>query len=210
MSSVPLRLRAAPAVLAVSLLLTGCVSLFPKTVPVQLYRLSQAAPAPAARAPAGFALARAPISFPTDAEGDRLLTVSGQEAAFIADARWLQPAAVMFEEVLVDAFDQPGSPRLVGRGENLATGATLRLEVRRFETDYDKGQAGPPTVEITVHALLIRNADHSAAAETLIQTRQTASDNRVAAIVAAYNSAVAQSVGAVRDWTTANAGSVQP
>jgi cholesterol transport system auxiliary component len=138
------------------------------------------------------------------------LTVSGQEAAFIADARWLQPAAVMFEEALVAAFDQPGSPRLVGPGENLAAGVTLRLEVRRFQTDYDKGQAGPPTVEITVHALLIRNADRSAAADTLIQTRQTASDNRVAAIVVAYDSAVSQSVAAVRDWATANAGSVRP
>ena len=207
--SIRTRFALPAAVLALAVSLSGCISVFPKATPVQLYRLGQAAAPPAAAAPQGLVLAKAPTLFPPDAAGDRLLTVNGPEAAFIADARWLEPASVMFDEAITAAFDQPGSPRLATRGENLATGGTLRLEVRRFQVDYDHGAAGAPTVEITVNAVLVRNADRSAAAEKLFEIRQPADDNRVGAIVTAYNAAVAQAAGQIRDWTSLNAAQIR-
>jgi cholesterol transport system auxiliary component len=209
--SFPLRFQhALPAALALGLLAPGCVSLLPKTKPVQLYRLSEAAPAPAAPAPPGLIIAKAPTAFPPDAAGDQLLTVTGQQAAFISDARWLEPATVMFDEAVTEAFDQPGSPRLAGRGENVAVCCTLKLDVRRFETDYDRGPGAAPTVTVTIHTVLIRNSDRSVAAEKLFEVRQPAVDNRVSAIVAAFNTAVAQAVAGVRDWTALNASAVRP
>jgi cholesterol transport system auxiliary component len=198
-------LAASAAALSLGLALSGCVSLFPKAPPVQLYRLSEAAPPPAVSAPPGLALAKSPTVFPSEAAGDRLLTVTGQQAAFIADARWLEPAAVMFDEAVADAFDQPGAPRLAGRGEALDASLTLRLEVRRFETDYDKGLDAAPTVDVAVHAVLIRVADRQIVAEQMFETRTPARDNRVADIVAAYNDATARTLGQMRDWTSASA-----
>jgi cholesterol transport system auxiliary component len=194
-----------PAALALGLGLSGCISLFPASKAVQLYRFGEAAPAPAGPAPPGLTIAKGPTFFPSDAAGDSLLTVSGQQAAFIADARWIEPAALMFDQALVAAFDQPGSPRLATRGEGPSAGATLRLDVRRFDADYDQGLGAAPTVEVTVKAALIRNADHSILAEKLFEVREPAAENRVSAIVAAYDKAVGEAVAGVRDWSAANA-----
>lgn len=194
-----------PAALALGLLLSGCISLFPKTQPAQLYSLNQAPPPPAVAAPAGLTLARGAVAFPSDAGGDQILTVTGQQAAFIAGARWLEPASLMFDEAVMAAFDQPGAPRLAGRGESVAAATTLRLDVRRFEADYDQGPGAAPTVTVSVRAALIRSGDRTVMAEKLFEVRQPAAENRVGAIVAAYNTAVAQTVAAIRDWSAANA-----
>jgi cholesterol transport system auxiliary component len=148
---------------------------------------------------------RAPVAFPPDAAGDRILTVSGQEAAFVARARWLEPASLMFDQAVTDAFDQPGSPRLESFSADLNAKATLRLSVRQFQADYDQGQGAAPVVEVTVDAVLVNHADRTILAEKLFETRQRASDNRVGAIVQAYDGAVAQTVGAIRDWSAVNA-----
>ena len=211
MTPSPLIRRAGlPAVLALGLGLSGCISLFPSAKPVQLYRFAETAPAPATPAPGGMIIGKGPISFPSDAGGDRLLTVSGNQAAFIADARWIEPASLMFEEAVTAAFDQPGSPRLAVRGETFGARASLRLQVRRFEVDYDKGSGAAPSVEIAVNAVLIRSADQSLAGEKLFVVRAPADDNRVGAIVAAYDQAVVQATGLVRDWTAATAAGIQP
>lgn len=198
------------AVLAAGLALSGCISVFPKVKPVQLYRFSQAAPPPASPVAPTLTIGKGPFTFPSDVSGDRLLTVTGSQAAFIADARWVQPAALMFDEAVDAAFDQPGSPRLGARGESLGARASLRLQVRRFETDYDQGPAAAPTVTVAVNAVLIRSADSRLAAEKLFEVRAPAEGNRVAAIVAAYNQAVAQATGQIRDWTAATAAGLQP
>jgi len=196
---------AALAVLVAGLLLAGCVSLVPKSAPVQLYRLSQPAPPPAAPAPPGLSLARTAVSFPGDAASDRLLAFNGPEAAFIAGGRWIEPASVMFDQSVTDAFDQPGAPHLIGAGEGASSSATLRLAVRRFDANYDHGMGAAPTVEVTVDAALIRSGDRVVVAEKLFEIRQPASENRIGAIVEAYNVAVAEALGAVRDWSAVNA-----
>ena len=208
--SLPIRRARLPAILAVGLALSGCISLFPAVKPVQLYRFSEAAPAPMSPAPAGLTIGKGPFAFPSDVGGDRLLTVTGSQAAFIADARWIEPASLMFNEAVATAFDQTGSPRLAIRGETFGAAASLRLQVRRFEADYDKGPQSAPTVEVAVNAVLIRSADQSLAGEKLFVVRVPAEENRVTAIVAAYNSAVAQATGQVRDWTATTAAAIKP
>ena len=202
------RLALAPLVLSVSL--GGCISLLPKTKPVQLYRFAAPATAPAQPAPAGLAIARGGTAFPGEAAGDQILTVTGAQAAYIADARWVEPASLMFDAALASAFDAPGAPRLTARGDSFGATTTLRLEVRRFYADYDRGQGAAPTVEVQVHAILLRNADRGLAADKLFDVRQSADDNRVGAIVAAYGLAVSQTVAGVRDWASANAAAVRP
>lgn len=211
MSSSMLRSRLVlPALLTFSLGLAGCISLLPAAKPVQLYRFGPASPAPAAPAPAGLAVAKGGVAFQPAAAGDNLLTVTGHEAAFISTARWIEPASVMFDEVLTAAFDAPGAPRLVGLGGGASGPATLRLEVRRFQTEYDRGPGAAPTVDIAINAVLIRNIDRSFVAQKLFEVRQPAAENRVTAIVAAYDAAVGQAVAEVRDWTAVMAAPVKP
>ncbi len=192
--------RLAACALVLPLALGGCISIFPKAQPVQLYSFGQAVPAPTAPVRTPVTVIKGATTFPPAAGGDRLLTVTGAESAYIGGARWLSPASVIFDEVLLRAFDGPGSPRLVERGEPLTAPSTLRLDVRRFEARYPG-----PTVSVQVRATLIRNGDRTIIGETLFDASVPAAENRQAAIVAAYDGAVDKVVSDIRGWTAANA-----
>lgn len=192
---------AAALALILPLALGGCISVFPKAKPVQLYRFGDAVPAPAA-APGRPAVTvlKGPTVFPSAAAGDRILTVTGAETAYIGGARWVAPAAVMFDDALLRAFDAPGSVRLVERGEPLAAASTLRLDVRSFEARYPG-----PTAVVQVRATLIRNADRTIVGEKMFDASVPASDNRQAPIVAAFDSAADKVIGDIRSWAAATA-----
>jgi cholesterol transport system auxiliary component len=205
--------NAAFAALALPLVLGGCISVFPKAKPVQLYRFGDQVPAPAgpagptapattAAAPAAVPVAvlKGPITFPPASGGDRILTVDRAQSAYVGGARWVAPAASLFDEALLKAFDAPGAPRLVARGEPLAAASTLRLDVRTFEARYPG-----PVARVQLRATLIRNADRALIGEKMFDAPVPASDNRQGPIVAAFDQAVAQVLAAVRDWTAATA-----
>jgi cholesterol transport system auxiliary component len=193
-------IRSAFWALALPLILGGCISVFPKTKPVQMYRFGDQPAASAASAAAPVAVLKGPISFPPASGGDRILTVTGAENAYIGEARWVAPAASLFDQALLKAFDAPGSPRLVGRGEPLAAPSTLRLDVRAFEARYPG-----PAAKVQVRATLIRNADRTLVGEKMFDVEVPATGNRQTAIVAAFDQAVGQVLAGVRDWTAATA-----
>jgi cholesterol transport system auxiliary component len=193
--------------LALPLMLGGCVSLFPKAKPVQMYRFGDEAPA-AATAPVAappVTVLHGPITFAPASAGDRILTSTGTENAYIGGARWVAPAQTLFDAALLKAFDAPGAPRLVERGEPLSAASTLRLDVRTFEARYPG-----PTATVQVRAVLIRNADRALIAEKMFSAAVPAGDNRQQPIVAAFDQAVNQVLTGVRDWTAANAPVVAP
>ena len=192
--------RAALAALALPLVLCGCsISLFPRDKAVQLYRFGDRVPAPAAPSAAILVLKGA-TAFPPAAAGDRILTVNGAESAYISGARWVEPAAVLFDEALLRAFDAPGSPRLVERGEPLGAPSTLRLDVRTFEVRYPG-----PVAMVQVRASLIRNQDRTLIAEKMFEQKVAAAENRQGAIVAAFDQAAIEAAAEIRDWTAATA-----
>jgi len=198
----PLR-RTALAALALPLILGGCISVFPKAKPVQMYRFGDRSGAAASSAPAPAApvtVFKGPITFPPASGGDRILTVTGAEDAYIGEARWVAPASSLFDEALLKTFDAPGAPRLVGRGEPLAAPSSLRLDVRVFEARYPG-----PTAKVQVRATLIRNADRTLIGEKMFDVEVPASENRQTAIVAAFDQAVGQVMAGLRDWTAATA-----
>ncbi|MBS0333654.1 MAG: membrane integrity-associated transporter subunit PqiC, partial [Proteobacteria bacterium] len=134
---------------------------------------------------------------------DRILTVTGGKAAYIAQSRWVAPAETLFNQAVSRAFD--ASPiRLIGRGQQGRFGYALRLDVRSFEARYEHGAKAPPTVVVRVHAALAR-ANQSIVGEQEIEARATASDNRVGAIVAAFSKATNEAIGKIVTWTEANA-----
>ena len=127
-----LRLLAAAAAATV---LAGCISVFPEADPSQLYRFEGRLEQERAAAPAGptFGVFLPSSGFSEASSGDRILTMTGAEAAYIASARWVAPAEVLFQEAVERAFDaNPGPARLVGRGGLGQADRTLRLDVRRF------------------------------------------------------------------------------
>ena len=194
---------------ACALALTGCISLFPKSKPVYLYRFGQTAAATEA-APAAAAgrvgVFRANGTFQAEAAGDRMLTVTGQEAAYIAESRWVAPASVLFDAAVLRAFDNdPGRTRLISRGEPADTDYLLRLDMRNFETRYEAGPELPPTVVVRLRAAMTRGGAQSLVADRIFEAKVVAGDNRVSAIAAAYDRAVMDILGELVGWTNSQA-----
>jgi cholesterol transport system auxiliary component len=193
------------AVAALAVSLSGCISLFPKTKPVGLYRFGQADVA-VTKGPPGamFGVLKAPTAFTRSSAGDRILTSTNGEVAYIADARWVSPAFVLFEEATARAFENdPGRARLIGRGEVAKAGLVLRLEVRTFEADYVNGPKAAPEVVVRVRGVLNGNQDRALVGDQVFEARVKAADNRVSAIVPAYDQAVAKVLGDVVAWVNA-------
>jgi cholesterol transport system auxiliary component len=185
--------------------LSGCISLLPKSKPAQLYSFvppPAAAPSapPSAKAAAVF---RTNGSFQEESAADRLLTVTSGHAAYVADSRWVAPASVLFDQAVSQAFD--ASPvRLIARGQQGKAAYALRLDVRNFEAHYDNGDKAAPTVVVRLHAALNR-ADQTLVGEQMFEAKVTAGDNRVGAIVSAYDKAMGEVIGKLVAWTQASA-----
>jgi cholesterol transport system auxiliary component len=192
------------ALTAAAVALSGCLGGLLGGKPAQLYRFGDAPAAGAQAAPAAGTIGvfRAGGAFAREAAGDKILAITGGQAQYIAQSRWVAPAEVLFNQAVLSAFDAaPGRVRLLSRGEQGRTAYALRLDVRNFETRYDAGPEGAPTVVVRVRAALARDQDQGLGPEKLIESRVPADSNRVSSIVAAYDRAVGEVVGEVVRWT---------
>lgn len=194
--------RLAIAALAVAALgLSGCISLFPKAEPAQLYRLEAKATPGATPAGPVFGVLRLATGFPRASAGDRILTIgNGGEAAYIAAARWVAPAAVMFEEQTALAFQGAGRARLITRGEVIKADYTLKLDVHAFEAIYDNGPKAAPKIVVTVRGVITDSQTRGLVGDRLFTASVRASDNRVGAIVPAFDQALGQVLGELVTW----------
>jgi cholesterol transport system auxiliary component len=189
----------------ISCLLTGCISVFPKSDPAQLYRFGATAPQvqeTASEEPV-FNVFLGHTGFERAAAGDRILTVTGTQAAYVKGARWVTSAEELFDSALHHAFDSDlGPARLVGSGDIARAGYVLKLNVRTFEAQYIGGEASAPTIVVEVRATLARTEDQAVVADQSFKASIAASDNRVGAIVQAFDQAVAQVLGDLLVWVS--------
>jgi cholesterol transport system auxiliary component len=192
------RFLRALAVAGLALSLSACISLLPKSKPATLYRFDGQTAAPAAGGATGAAarpvgILRSGASFTRAAAGDRLLTVNGDQTAYIAEARWASPAVTLFEEAVARAFDAGSGPaRLVLRGEQATYDYAMRLDVRNFEAVYDRGPETAPEILVRVRLSLTRAGDRALVEDRTLEARVRAGDNRVSAIVAAFDQGVTE------------------
>jgi cholesterol transport system auxiliary component len=199
-----------PLLTVAALGLSGCVSLLPETDPVQLYRFGRTPAAlteapPAARVPV---LLNA-VEFPQASRGDRILTVNGGAVAYLAESRWAAPAETLFSEALERAFEErAGASRLIGRREVEPGRLLLDVDVRSFEARYEAGTGAAPTVVVSLRARVLRLPDRTTVEERMIETRETAAENRVSAIVAAFDSATDRALSDLVSFTDRQAAAV--
>jgi len=195
-----------PGLLAVVMasLLSACISVFPDTDPARLYRFGDTPPAAGTPGDATpFDVFLAPTEFDRAAAGDRLLTVSGAEVAYIEGARWVTSAADLFNAALQQAFsDGRSAARLVDSGDLARTKYILALQVHSFEVRYRNGLDAAPDIEVAVLASLTDTHRHSVEQRTFRST-VGAGDNRVGPIVDAFDEAVAAVLGDLLAWVNA-------
>jgi len=194
------------ALAGLCLLPGGCSGLLGGGSRADLYRFGVP---PAVAAPAVQPDAARPVlilfsgaNFEPAIDGDRILTVTGNRAAYVARARWISPAEDLFDDAARRAFDQlMSSPRLVRLIGVPHPDYALGIEVRRFEADYARGGGAPPEVVIETRVRLMRWADRAIVGEWPVVSRERARENRVAAIVDAFDRGSATVVARIAELT---------
>lgn len=155
---------------------------------------------PEAAAPATLLYAGA--TFGSAIDSDRILTVNGLQANYIADARWVAPASELFDAATVRAIERrTPSARVVRiRGAPLPQYA-LGVDVRRFEADYVAGPQAPPEVVIEARVRLMRWSDRTLLDEWQLSAHEPLTENRMAVIVAAFDRGTASITRQIADRT---------
>lgn len=209
-----LRLAASAAVLTA---LGGC-ALLSSPDPVQNYRfgLPMAAPSAVGDTPAPLTVSIRRIEFPQATGDDKILGVTGLETAYIGGARWVSPASTLFDDSLKAAFaNRADRIRVLGRREPGTPPLILQVTVTTFEARYAAPGAVPDVV-VTARAQLRSTPERRAgggtirpeegrSVERVFTVTQPAGDNRVSAIVAAFDTATRDINTQIADWTIASA-----
>lgn len=201
-----IRLPIGAAAFAAVAALGGC-SLLSTPDPAQLYRFGNL--------PAGVSEHEAPAStvqvamrrpeFAQAVREDRILGVTGTEAAYIKGARWVSSADILFSDSLESAFAaQATRVRLVGPRELTRASQALDIDVRTFEARYAAPGAAP-TATIVARVRLLNAQERSVTAERVFTVEQPATENRVSAIVSAFDTATRDLNTRIVEWTDRNA-----
>ena len=209
-----LRLAASAAVLTA---LSGCALLSsPDPVQNDRFGLPMAAPSAVGDTPAPLTVSIRRIEFPEATGDDKILGVTGLETAYIGGARWVSPASTLFDDSLKAAFaNRADRIRVLGRREPGTPPLVLQVTVTTFEARYAAPGAVPDVV-VTARAQLRSTPERRAgggtirpeegrSVERVFTVTQPAGDNRVSAIVAAFDTATRDINTQIADWTIASA-----
>lgn len=192
---------------AAAVALSGC-ALLSSPDPVQLYRFGESggATASAVTVASPVQVRLRNVEFPAASRGDRILGVTGLEAAYIAGARWVSPAQQLMSQSIESAFgDQARTVRLIGQRELTPVTRVLDVDVRTFEARYDYVDA-VPVVTISARARLLRFPERTVVAEEVTSVSESAGENRISAIAQAFDLASREFNTRLVTWTEANAG----
>ena len=177
--------------LACLLVLAACTGLFKdKAVPAAVYLLS-AGPATAAPGPqisADLSILRPRVR--TGLESDRVAALyPDRRLDYFADARWSGPLDQVIHDLAVQTFLTQASLRNVSADSTaFASGYWLEIEVLDFQAEYTAaGEA--PTVNVRLLGRLGSAGERRVLARFEASSRQAAADNRLTAIIAAYEQA---------------------
>lgn len=183
-------------------LVAGCGGLRSDAVPDQIYVLNAPAPSAAASVVPGVLVLARPAVQP-GLDTDRIaLTRGGNELDYFAASRWggslSQVLAAFGRQSIAGAF-----ATVVGSAQGVGpVDFELLLTVRHFEAAYGGG-TGAPEVRVALACTLVATAPRRVLGSCDADVRERAGENRMAAIVAAFERAAQAAMAEVRREATA-------
>jgi len=176
--------------------LAGCVSGLRSNVPAQQTYLLNAAPG---TAPTDMPVAHQSLQVlaPTAAPGlgtDAIAVLRpGGRLDYYLGARWAAAAPAMLQTLTIDALRPAGRFSLVEADSGpFPADYVLGLELRHFEAQYQDD--GPPTIHVTLIASIGRRSAGEPAASVIADSTIKAQDNRMQAVVAAFEQATGEAL----------------
>ena len=180
-------------VLSVSWSFTACSGVFDSSLAApQAYVLRlPPAPAPEVNGDAGRLVVQRPETSPGLATERIALLRSENRFDFYAASRWAAPAPDVISSVMIDTLRATGAfSAVLDDSAPYAARYSLRCTLRRFEADYTKA-SGAPTVFVALDCTLGRRRDRELLSSFTAQGSARAAEDRLNAVVAAFESATA-------------------
>ena len=205
------------AALLVCLLLSGCGGFFQSNVkPEQTYFLrppvargAPATPAPGSGAPTGSDSAPTAVRHESSVRVGRPMTAPGLETAhimlvqsshrmnFYTGSRWAAAVPELVESLIVETLRASGAWSSVqDSGALFPTEYLLATTVQRFEADYTEGGTAP-VVYVVFHCTVGRREGRDVIATFTVSGSAPAAENRLSAVVAAFETATGQALTAL-------------
>ena len=183
--------------------LSGCLGLGGETEPARVFTLAVRDSA-TVDVPVDAQLMIAEPRAGQTLDSDRIaVRPSANELQYYAGAAWRDRAPRLVQDAVIEAFEQTGAFRAVGRnGGGLRGDFTLLLELRHFEAVYRNGR---PQVEIALQATLLGEGGEALASRRF-GADAVAADKEVPAVVDAFGVATSQVVGELVAWAHQAAG----
>jgi ABC-type uncharacterized transport system auxiliary subunit len=178
-------------ILLLPLALAACGSLFQtKAAPPTMYLLSMPAKTPhgAAALPVDLAVLKPRVRVGLDTDRIALL-YPDRRLDYYANVRWSGPLDELMQELAVQEFHATEAVRNVsGDASVFASSYWLEIEVADFQAEYAAAGA-TPSVHVRLLARIGSSADRRVLARFEADAREPALENRLSAIVDAYNRA---------------------
>ena len=134
---------------------------------------------------------------PGYARDEILLTQPDRRLDVYAASRWPDALPVVVERLVVDALRQHGAWSVVhDAAAPFAADQLLRVTVRRFDAEY-VAAGGPPTVRVVLDATIARRGDRAVLAAFTAEASSAASEDRMSAIIAAFERATGSALSQV-------------
>jgi len=192
------------AVSALFLSLAGCGSLFHSSAPAPTTYQLAVDEKPTA-APLGADLAVLALRVRRGLDNDRLAVLyPDHRLEYLAAARWSGPLDEMLQDLTLQAFWQAGALHTVDTDTSaFGSGYWLEIEVADFQAEYKGTRAdAAPVIHVHLVGRVGSAQDRHLLGEFDAEARQPAADNRLTAMVAAYNQATDTALARVVAETT--------
>jgi cholesterol transport system auxiliary component len=173
-----------------ALLCAGCGSLLKTEMPVSANYVL--APVPPATGTAMSTAADISIGRPDLAPGldtERIAVLKGRQLDYFRAAQWGGRMTEVVQTLLVDSFeDQHLFRSVTAEQSRIASDYVLDVSVRDFQAEYASDNA-VPTAHVTILGRLVRVTDRQLVETFAAQARSRATDNRMTAVAAAFETA---------------------
>lgn len=122
---------------------------------------------------------------------DRILVKPNRlQAAYLPGARWVEPAPVLVQTLLVQSMQASGAFRLVARQPaGLFPDNTVLTEIRAFHAEPGPPEGPPYRVRVALTLTIVREADGALAATRSFEGRASAVSDDPLVLAAAFDAA---------------------
>lgn len=183
-------------------LLGACGAMTKAAAPLDAYTLTPLPVSTTARANTRHLVVELPTSSGALATDRILIKPNPLQAEYLPKGRWVDPAPVLLQNLLVASLQNTGAFRLVGRdGAGLTPDFVLLVEVNDFQAEAPAAGVTQTLVHVALTITLVREEDRSLIASRRFDQSILAASTDTLELVTAFDTATRQLLTEAVTWT---------